>query len=865
MNKTLITALVLALLAALGAFWLLRSDGRTGGAEAARPAGAVAPPDSRTSAEIEDVAAPPDPVASGSAPSVESRTAAASSAPPSAVIADGFEIAVVRADDETPVAGAEVFAFAGEPADLDADEARDLARLDAWIAANGIALRSDALGSVRIPKDDDGTLVVASSGELWGRAWFSAPGEGEAPPTLELERDRTIRVLVVDGAPGVGAPVEGVTVELRRRSDSGWENQITTARTGADGLARFAHVQTHRASRREDATWTVRLAVVANEAIGADLDRDALPTEPIRLVLPSSGSVAVRVLDERGEPWLADANVRMSAIPPGESREVSPFAGGNRPTFRQAVEDGVAVFPWVAVGSELAIGASRQRGDVEASAYAPGPVAAGERVEVPVAFGAQHPVLIARVLGLRGAPLIDTELTVEIERDSMLMRTTSRQFPRSDVDGRIRIDLHPGFSEDSERTARVLRGGREHPDAVASVDLARDFPNGVTDIGDVALAAPSAFVRGRVVDETGAGIAEARVELARRSDGGWWEELYDVSTTSGSDGAFQVLTAPAGERFRATAERSSFASLPVDFEPGADLLLRMALEGTISGSVLLDDGIPTDQLTVETRRSDDTVEGLRSTSVPLDASGAFVAPQLAAGTYGVAVNTKNGRIELFSVPDVLVVSGRDTADPRLQEIDLRGELHAYTLTLVRPDGKTELQGDFKHGPAGAKNLDRWGFFSGTEVVILSTDGAIDVDLMPRGFAPVQLRDLRGDETVELSEGLSIIVRLTPGSALPEPPVYLHPALAPTDTESFSVDWSTPAFDELREVRVKGVRPGRLQLHWIVERRDGSSAMATQMPVEPPQFFEALPGVEDQVFEVVLSAEKLAEAVASMGW
>jgi hypothetical protein len=184
---------------------------------------------------------------------------------------------------------------------------------------------------------------------------------------------------------------------------------------------------------------------------------------------------------------------------------------------------------------------------------------------------------------------------------------------------------------------------------------------------------------------------------------------------------------------------------------------------------------------------------------------------------------------------------------------------------VRPDGKEELQGDYRHGPAGVEDAGTWGWFSGTDVVILSTAGAIDVDLTPRGFQKVELRDLRGDRTIELSEGMTVRVRLSAGAALPEMPVYLHPALSPADDAAWGVDWTTPAFDETLEVSVKGVRPGPVKLSWIVERREGMSSMATMIPCEPEQRFEILPGVNDQVFHVTLTNEALTKILDGLSW
>jgi hypothetical protein len=65
------------------------------------------------------------------------------------------------------------------------------------------------------------------------------------------------------------------------------------------------------------------------------------------------------------------------------------------------------------------------------------------------------------------------------------------------------------------------------------------------------------------------------------------------------------------------------------------------------------------------------------------------------------------------------------------------------------------------------------------------------------------------------------------------------------------------------VVLRAVEPGRMRVQWVVERRSPSGAMATMASVEPEQIVEVLPGVADQVFEVTLSAEQMAEIVKQL--
>jgi hypothetical protein len=514
------------------------------------------------------------------------------------------------------------------------------------------------------------------------------------------------------------------------------------------------------------------------------------------------------------------------------------------------------------------VDARRQESQVKARAYGPGPTAAGEPAELEVRFGAENPVVQMRVIGLDGAPLADAELRVDVSLTSSMFSNASRARPRSDGDGRIRFDVAAGHAQDDVRTAQVIHGDGKTPDAVAAIDLSRDLAPGLHDLGDVGLRPPALFVRGRVVDELGLGVAGADVELERqRAEREWWETVWELNVVSDADGSFEVRTSYDGDAFRLKASKPGYASSPVGFQPGGDVTLRMAVAGSVSGSVVADDGFPLEELEVafvpQAGEDDEPIWQRDGVSVARD--GSFTVGDLAAGAYDFQLQTEHGWITLHEVPDVLVVPGRDTVDPRLQGIDLRGKLHAFRLTFVRPDGKRELQGNLNHGPAGADDLDRWGYFQGLEAVVVATEAAIDVDVSPRGFQQVKLRDLRGDRTIELSTGMTVRVRLR-GASPPDPPYYLKPGLSPADSDgSNNIDWSTPAFDAEREVPVKGVQPGRMRVTWILERRSAGGAMSMSRPSNPEIVVEVLPGVADQVFDVTLSQEALDQILADLRW
>lgn len=98
--------------------------------------------------------------------------------------------------------------------------------------------------------------------------------------------------------------------------------------------------------------------------------------------------------------------------------------------------------------------------------------------------------------------------------------------------------------------------------------------------------------------------------------------------------------------------------------------------------------------------------------------------------------------------------------------------------------------------------------------------------------------------------------------LPEPPIHVKAVLAPEGDSGGALDWGAPAFGEERETVVDVAGPGRMQVHWLVERRSSGSSMATTLRAEEPQTVEVLDLPGEQRVEVELT-EELAEQARSM--
>ena len=183
----------------------------------------------------------------------------------------------------------------------------DRARLLGWrsaptedvLAADGTVAITDHEGSARFAIPARQSLLVARRGDRF--ALRTLPAYEPGPVTLELEPDPPIRVLVVDAE---GRPQPGIPVGLGYRDR---RYDLVRATTDAVGIAivRAAEQRTELARRGA----CVSLALLLAEPVAVPVDPVAPPPNPLVLCLPPTGSLAISLADEDGDPWTGRAEI----------------------------------------------------------------------------------------------------------------------------------------------------------------------------------------------------------------------------------------------------------------------------------------------------------------------------------------------------------------------------------------------------------------------------------------------------------------------------------------------------------------------------------------------------------------------------
>jgi len=711
---------------------------------------------------------------------------------PSAEPGDRYDLVVLREEDGAPLPGAEVtYLVAGDSA---LTAFRDLLGVDRLMSRRGTTVTAGADGRVRVPGDPSRpTLVTGRLGSLWGQVELEL--DGEPPHELRLAPDATLRVQVVDRA---GRPVPGVPVALRQDWFGSKHEVYSLEASAPDARADFPHAGRLLRAAPDGRPWSVAPDAALADPPAVPLDPDDLPTEVVALVLPPTGSVEVEVLGPGGARYAEEARVALVLIRDGEERERSPFAAGGRDAVEATAADGVARFEHVEVGHELSVRVSRAGTRVATRALARSPDRPGGEVRVAVTLGTDHPVVLLRAVDADGAPLAATRVDYSVQRVTRYPGADLDGYVATDADGRLRVDLDRAWEEGMQRTLMLSAEGGAR---AARIDLSRELPDGETDLGDVVLAEPPVFVGGRVVDASGRGGAEARLHLRRHLTGGRnarWDDVWEFEHRSGPDGRFEVREATVGDSFRLHAEAGARFSRVVPFRAGDDALV-LALEetGSLAGSVLVDPGVDPGLLQVEVQAADreraDRVLDYDETSRVPDAEGVFGFPALLAGPYDVRVRIHRSD-ELWKAEGVLVTGGVETRDPRLQGIDLRGELFPLPLTIVPPDPTESVRGTLMVVPTGETEPVQRSHFYESELTLLTRHPRVDLTLTCPGYRVLRRVDVAGPQTLELRRGPRVRLVLRGGARLPEPPLYVKAALGGEDPSS-GVDFGAAAFDE----------------------------------------------------------------------
>jgi hypothetical protein len=813
--------------------------------------------------------------AGGRAATQASEPAPLVDAPPKAIDPALRSIAVVRAGDFAPLAGAEVLWW--PRAALPEQETA----LELWLAASGgdadlpagfSRAISDERGLALLPDAEHGIEVLARSEGWLGVARFL---QGDTPPMrVVVHPDRPVRVRVVDRE---RSPVEGVHVAVVADKDYFGYSRVR-ALTDAQGVAVLPHALygLHEQSELLDRA-TVVVEELLEEVVWRDFDAQSPPPEPIELVIPRGGECEVRVVDSEGRPATGPYRVYLMVDDndePVDVDEIRPWWGNGLSRFH--VTSGTALFREVRLGQRLIASVEPSSGLGFFNASAVGPRRLGERVTIEVrATGLE--LLTARVLRTDGQPLGNTALKVravlgESSDDAADFYELDWR-PVTDAEGRLRIEFDADdlLDEDEDMFVEFVQIDPRQVDvARVRTQLPRVLPRGSADLGDLRLSELPVFVAGVTLDSARrpVGGVEVTAQAHQRDDYGelTLQPVPGVRALSDAQGRF-VLRAPASLReAQLTAQKSELSSEPRDASVGAkDVELVLLPAGEIAGKVELHRTIQPSRLYMRAHLENTESEDESEHWIPLGADGSFYFRSLKPGRYTVAACSRDRDSPLETVEGVEVRRGEVTRDPRLDPLSLDASLRGVELSIVDLAGQPILDGISVVSRRGGADDSDWGWVEARAGVALILVGAQPpaVTVLGDEYITEHLPLVTESRTVVMRRAPKVTYRLIDAVDLPQDMrLGVRAEHEAGDKAGFSWNFEQPWFDADGRASCRVRHLGKYKLRFTLTLV-GDRWESREIPTDPPFEFQVRELPAEQVVEVRCPSEALQATIEAL--
>ncbi len=395
-------------------------------------------------------------------------------------------VRVIDSASSTPVRGAKIFAL---PTPLSEEYSVPMTP-DTWMASAYDAIRtpsgrtwtSDKRGEASLPMAAYAGIVAVCPG-YDGLALCDTPGVDVIDLHLRPRVGIPIEVVDTDGRALTGVPVSWAVTEFATNEHG----------TLTDALGRGL-IQIPFASHRQLSQVWVRLAVALAEPLQQRVDLSALPTAPIRFVLPATGILEVSVTTAAGQP----ANQGVVQLRVDGSEQAGVLA---------TLQGGIARFDRVSLGHRVHASATLPgyaaplRGEVDMPRWSGG-IKRLELTPDPTAAWVVFRIVDEDLLPM---PFIGFSLTGA--------RDGARAY--TDGDAQLHLDLTESPTHNSQ-TLTVAKVAA--PNTRAYLALPKEPVPGTMRLPDLVLGGSARVASGRVTDGTGASLPDIQV----RAQGGLW-------------------------------------------------------------------------------------------------------------------------------------------------------------------------------------------------------------------------------------------------------------------------------------------------------------------------------------------------------
>ena len=461
-------------------------------------------------------------------------------------------------------------------------------------------------------------------------------------------------------------------------------------RTDERGYAVFRHFQLSR--HRQESWWpeehrdrfeAVLVAPLAAPVRAPFVGRP-LPEAPVELRMPPTGSVTLRTVDRDGRPFTHPVRGSLRI-------DVKGSPTWARVQLRKEQDEAGVVFEHVGLGVQLVADCRLDDRDFRwRSPVFAGPQRAGEHVVFDLVVAPDAAMLYGRVLDEQGVALASRELT-------FLINSTRGRLEGEEVvldrDGRFHLPYAP-----RDPSVAPFRFQIRDERALEVPGLARTLPmlarEGVTDLGDLQLGLLDQVAFGRVVDDLGAAIEGASVQLQRERPSGrngerlrFDDEAFTDARTD-EDGRFWLFGDMESARYRLRVRADGYfpeETLGVDRVTGSEI--RMTRRSRLVGTVTLPEWLSSKRVKVELRSLDEPGKSRDDQIRDWRGKQYIYFDWVRPGLYSLTLRIQEFPEPFLRVDGLRVRPGDRDPHPRLQDLDLSSYLHRFEVFAVDEAGE----------------------------------------------------------------------------------------------------------------------------------------------------------------------------------
>lgn len=602
---------------------------------------------------------------------------------------------------------------------------------------------------------------------------------GEDPVVVELRPALHVPVKVVDTE---GKPVAGAPVSLRLSFGGEWRIDLLHTNTDANGIALLKNVGLFKEEGDLQAALFVALPLPLPEPVEVQIPFPKQEQErfdfawpqnmaPLVLTKPDTGTVDVYLHDTDGQPFLGSAPVFLY-LKSNIGDDPKKQEERKRQAVRAAVTavDGVAHFPWSALGEEVVaecnFGGDTQRSSTTAAGPSSKEVPA--RVEL---FQSQGRAMVrGQLLLADGSPLPQQTVEAVIHANHPGNMNEHRVPVMVGENGYFNFSIYPIPRRALMTADLVFRITHDRRLLFASASLPLPLSTGSFDCGALELGEAPLIISGTVLrpDGTPAIGLELRVEVKLlRGENPRWRQDRSLRTATHSDGRFRISGLALDGRYR--LKMTPYYALPYsrEFALGTrDLEILLTATRKLVGRVLTENFIGRNDITAVVTFPDvfaDTQEDSYAKKSARVFDREFELRNLPLTPVDLEFHLERTNEVIAVIPGLQPDMSGAKFHPRLDPVDLRGRIFHYEFRARDSAGKpirnftvTWSMGD-KRGQVNTQS---------SVAKVLTTLPSLDVTILSTHYRSLRVNDIHSDTEVVLRAPLAIGIRYAPATPLP---------------------------------------------------------------------------------------------------